>query len=74
LIDNNIAGRNGRDGVGFDINCDLDRHSAWPDRTGGVWCLLRANRDIAEGEWLMWSYNWSAGAGIAIPGITFSFT
>ena len=76
FIDNNVAGpfMNGRDGVGFDVNCDLDRHSAWLDGAGGVWFVLRANRAIKAGEWLMWKYNWMSGAGIAIPGLTFSFT
>jgi hypothetical protein len=35
--------------------------------------VLKANRDIAAGEWLMWKYNWKAGAGIAIPGLMFAF-
>jgi hypothetical protein len=75
FIDNSVAGpfMNGRDGVGFDINCDLDRTSAWLDGEGGVWFVLKANRDIAAGEWLMWKYNWKAGAGIAIPGLMFAF-
>jgi hypothetical protein len=75
FIDNSVAGpfMNGRDGVGFDINCDLDRTSAWLDGEGGVWFVLKANRDIAVGEWLMWKYNWTAGAGIAIPGLMFAF-
>jgi hypothetical protein len=75
FVDNSVAGpfMNGRDGVGFDVNCDLDRASAWLDDAGCVWFVLRANRDIAEGEWLMWKYNWMAGAGIAIPGLTFTF-
>jgi hypothetical protein len=75
FVDNSVAGpfMNGRDGVGFDVNCDLDRASAWLDDAGCVWFVLRANRDIAEGEWLMWKYNWTAGAGIAIPGLTFAF-
>ena len=75
FIDNSNAGpfMNGRDGEGHDINCDLDRHSAWLDGQGGVWFVVRANRDIDEGEWLMWKYNWTAGAGIVIPGLTFAF-
>jgi serine/threonine protein kinase len=75
FVDNSVAGpfMNGRDGVGYDVNCDLDRASAWQDSAGCVWFVLRANRDIAEGEWLMWKYNWMAGAGIATPGLTFAF-
>ena len=75
FVDNSVAGpfMNGRDGVGFDVNCDLERTSAWQDGAGGVWFVLRANRDIAEGEWLMWKYNWTAGAGIPTPGLTFAF-
>ena len=75
FVDKNVAGpfMNGRDGVGFDINCDLDRKSAWRDEEEGVWFLLTANRDIAAGEWLMWKYAWQSGAGIAMPGLTFSF-
>jgi len=75
FIDNRNAGpfMNGRRGVGLDINCDLDRSSAWLDEEGGVWFLLKANRDIEEGEWLMWNYDWTAGAGIVIPGLTFAF-
>ena len=75
FIVNSVAGPflNGRDGVGYDINCDLDRTSAWLDDEGGVWFVIKANRDIAAGEWLMWKYNWTAGAGIAIPGLVFAF-
>ena len=75
FIGNSVAGPflNGRDGVGYDINCDLDQHSAWLDDDGGVWFVIKANRDIAAGEWLMWKYNWTAGAGIAIPGLAFAF-
>ena len=75
FIDNRNAGpfMNGRDGVGFDVNCDLDRTSAWLDDAEGVWFVIKANRDIAPGEWLMWKYNWMAGAGIAIPGLMFAF-
>jgi hypothetical protein len=75
FIDNSNAGPflNGRDGEGHDINCVLDRHSAWLDGQGGVWFVVKANRDIDEGEWLMWQYNWTAGPGIAIPGLTFAF-
>ena len=75
LIDKNVAGpfMNGIGGVGFEVNCDLDRNSAWPDGSGGVWVLLTANRDIKAGEWLMWNYIWTAGAGIVIPGLTFAF-
>ena len=75
FIGNTVAGpfMNGRDGVGLDVNCDLDRTSAWLDDEGGVWFVIRANRDIAPGEWLMWKYNWMAGAGIAIPGLMFAF-
>ena len=75
FIDNSVAGpfMNGEIGEGYEINCDLDRHSAWLDGTGGVWFLLRANRDINEGEWLMWKYDWTSGAGIVFPGLTFSF-
>ena len=75
FIDNTVAGpfMNGRDGVGLDVNCDLDRTSAWLDDEGGVWFVIRANRDITAGEWLMWKYNWMAGAGIAIPGLMFAF-
>ena len=75
FIENSNAGpfMNGRDGVGYDINCDLDRTSAWLDGQGGVWFVVRANRDIDEGEWLMWKYSWNAGPGIAIPGLTFAF-
>ena len=75
FVENSNSGpfMNGMDGEGVDINCDLDRHSAWLDNQGNVWYLLKANRDIREGEWLMWSYKWRAGAGIAIPGLTFQF-
>ncbi len=75
FIDNSVAGpfMNGVDGVSYEINCDLDRDSAWLDDAGSVWFLLNANRDIEEDEWLMWSYNWTSGAGILFPGLTFSF-
>jgi hypothetical protein len=40
FIDNNVAGlpvfMNWRNGVGFDINCYLDRNSAWLDCDGGA--------------------------------------
>jgi hypothetical protein len=38
FVDKNVAGpfMNGRDGVGLNINCDFDRHSAWLDDAGGV--------------------------------------
>ena len=75
FVDNSVAGPflNGEDCEGVHINCDLVRRSAWLDGEGGVWFVLRANRDIAAGEWLMWKYNWTAGAGIVIPGLTFAF-
>ena len=75
FIDNSVAGpfMNGVDGVSYEINCELDRDSAWLDDAGSVWFLLNANRDIEEDEWLMWSYNWTSGAGILFPGLTFSF-
>ncbi len=59
-----MGAKNARNGVGFDINCDLDRNSAWLDGDGG---------DIAAGEWLMRKHNWMVGPDIAIPGLTFSF-
>jgi hypothetical protein len=75
FIDNNVAGpfMNGRDGDGPDVNCTLDRHSAWKDEAGRVWFLLRANRDISEGEWLMWKYDWRAGAGLSGQGAAYTF-
>ena len=75
MINNNNAGpfMNGRDAEGPDINCKLERHTAWLDNAGRVWFVLYANRDIAAGEWLMWRYNWRQGPGICTPGLTFSF-
>jgi hypothetical protein len=75
FIDNNVAGpfMNGRDGDGHDVNCTLDRHSAWRDEAGRVWFLLKANRDISEGEWLMWKYDWRAGAGLSGQGAAYTF-
>ena len=35
--------------------------------------ILYANRDIEEGEFLMWKYNHRAGASLLIPGLSFSF-
>ncbi len=72
---NSVAGpdMNGNIGGGHDINCYLDRNSAWKDSAGCVWFVLKANRDIAEGEFLVWKYVWRAGSGIAIPGVTYSF-
>ena len=64
---------NGREGIGLEINCTLDHNSAWEDGSGDVYYVLTANRDIEEGEWLMWKYNWQSGAGIAIPGVSFFF-
>jgi serine/threonine protein kinase len=75
FIDNNVAGpfMNGRNGEGLDINCNLDRNSAWQDGNGDVFFVLTANKDIEEGEWLMWKYDWQSGSGVAMQGLTFSF-
>ena len=64
---------NGRNGEGLDINCNLDRNSAWQDGNGDVFFVLTANKDIEEGEWLMWKYDWQSGSGVAMQGLTFSF-
>ena len=50
-----------------DANCVLDRHSVWLDRdTGLVWMLMRTrpDRPVAKGEFLMWTYSPTAGAGL----------
>ncbi len=75
FIANNVAGpfMNGRNGEGNDINCNVVRHSAWRDATGDVFFVVKANRDIAAGEWLMWKYDWQSGSGVVIPGLSFSF-
>ena len=75
FITNSVAGpfMNGREGIGLEINCTLDHNSAWEDGSGDVYYVLTANRDIEEGEWLMWKYNWQSGAGIAIPNVSFFF-
>lgn len=74
-IENNNAGpfMNGYEGRGHDINCRLDRGSAWRDENGGVWFVLYANRNIEEGEFLMWNYDWKSGPGVGIEGVTYSF-
>jgi serine/threonine protein kinase len=75
FIANNVAGpfMNGRKGEGDDINCYLDRNSAWRDSNGDVFFVLKANRDTAPGEFLMWKYDWQSGIGVLIPGFAFSF-
>jgi hypothetical protein len=50
-----------------EANCVLDRHSVWLDRdTGLVWMLMRTrpDRPVAKGEFLMWTYSPTAGAGL----------
>jgi hypothetical protein len=72
--DNNNVGlfMNGFDNLISEINCRLDRHSAW--RGGGdVWFVMYARRDTSEGEFLMWKYNPFAGASLRIPGVSISF-
>jgi hypothetical protein len=74
FIDNNNAGpfMNGIDQVLWEVNCKLDRQSAWLHGEDVVY-VLYANRDIEAGEFLMWKYNHRAGASLLIPGLTFSF-
>ena len=72
--DTNNAGpfMNGFDENRHEVNCVLDRHTAW--RSGdNVWFVMYAKRDISEGEFLMWKYNPSAGAGLSVRGKTYSF-
>ena len=47
-------------------NCVLDRHSVWVDPdTQLVWMLVRTKqeRPVAKGDFLMWDYSPTAGAG-----------
>ena len=63
---------NGIDEQSWQINCNLDRQSAYLIGDDVVY-ILYANRDIEEGEFLMWKYNHRAGASLLIPGLSFSF-
>lgn len=74
FIANNNAGpfMNGIDEQSWQINCNLDRQSAYLIGDDVVY-ILYANRDIEEGEFLMWKYNHRAGASLLIPGLSFSF-
>jgi hypothetical protein len=63
---------NGMDEVCWEVNCTLDRQSAWLSGEDVVY-VLYANRDIEAGEFLMWKYNHRAGASLLIPGLSFSF-
>jgi hypothetical protein len=38
-----------------------------------VWFVVYANRDIAEGEFIMWKYNPYAGSGLLAHGKPYSF-
>jgi hypothetical protein len=75
FLNNNNAGPflNGYQSNDLEINCTLDRHSAWPDDEGNVWMIMYAIRDIDAGEYLMWNYNPVGGLGGASNGVAYSF-
>jgi hypothetical protein len=75
FLNNNNAGpfMNGYPSNNLEINCTLDRHSAWPDDQGNVWMIMYASRDIEAGEYLMWNYNPACGLGGASNGVAYSF-
>jgi len=63
---------NGFDDLREEVNCTLNRNTAWK-YGDDVWFVVYANRDIAEGEFIMWKYNPYAGSGLLAHGKPYSF-